>query len=340
MAASAATARSFSCALQHAHAELRSRRSCTSSRDRRRACARVKPLNSAAGSVISSSTTGSPPILEHAPQDDHRIARLRARAGARCRATPCRAARRAGGSPGTRRSPSSRRMRRKRKSDARLLGVRRDERALALPAHDEVVGGQRVDRLAHRALRHAEARGELDLARDRLAGPPLARVEARSSSVLDLQVERLERTALALSDGRWRIGDRARLIMRRRREPVQTNAMMSYIRYLTSIDAVDSLRRPVRRRHLSPAARHRGMSPRQRNPTAACKRSDASRIPAVQESLDEEARPRRRHRRRRPDRLQPAVPHRHRRNARPGPAGHPAVARAARSTRRRPRSRA
>ena len=35
----------------------------------------------------------------------------------------------------------------------------------------------------------------------------------------------------------------------------------------------------------------------------------------------------RRHRRRRPDRLQPAVPHRHRRPARPRPAGHPAAAR-------------
>ena len=41
----------------------------------------------------------------------------------------------------------------------------------------------------------------------------------------------------------------------------------------------------------------------------------------------ERARPRRRHRGRRPDRLQPAVPHRQRRAARPRPAGDPAAAR-------------
>ncbi len=41
---------------------------------------------------------------------------------------------------------------------------------------------------------------------------------------------------------------------------------------------------------------------------------------------EQEARPRGRHRRRRPDRLRPAVPHRLRRNARQGPAGDPATA--------------
>ena len=41
----------------------------------------------------------------------------------------------------------------------------------------------------------------------------------------------------------------------------------------------------------------------------------------------EEAHARGRHRRRRPDRLQPAVPDRERRDARQGPAGHPAAAR-------------
>ena len=49
----------------------------------------------------------------------------------------------------------------------------------------------------------------------------------------------------------------------------------------------------------------------------------------LQELRNETTRPRRRHRRRRPDRLQPAVPHRRRRHARQGPAGDPAAARVA-----------
>ena len=54
-------------------------------------------------------------------------------------------------------------------------------------------------------------------------------------------------------------------------------------------------------------------------------------------SHEQEARSRRRHRRRRPDRLRPAVPHRLGRDAGQGPAGHPAAAR--RSPTRRPRRR-
>jgi hypothetical protein len=42
-----------------------------------------------------------------------------------------------------------------------LLGVRGDEGALALAAHQQVLGGQFVDRLAHRALADLEARRQL-----------------------------------------------------------------------------------------------------------------------------------------------------------------------------------
>ena len=59
-----------------------------------------------------------------------------------------------------------------------LLGMGGDEGALALAAHQQVLGGELVDRLAHRALADLEARGEFDLARDRLAGLPLAGLQA------------------------------------------------------------------------------------------------------------------------------------------------------------------
>jgi hypothetical protein len=45
-----------------------------------------------------------------------------------------------------------------------LLGMRGDEGALALAAHQQVLGRQFVDRLAHRALADAKARGEVHLA--------------------------------------------------------------------------------------------------------------------------------------------------------------------------------
>src|SRR5436305_171761 len=70
----------------------------------------------------------------------------------------------------------------------RRLGMGGDKGALALAPHDDVLGGELVDRLAHRALAHAEARGELDLRRDGLAGLPLARNEALREQDLDLLI--------------------------------------------------------------------------------------------------------------------------------------------------------
>ena len=62
-------------------------------------------------------------------------------------------------------------------------------------------------------------------------------------------------------------------------------------------------------------------------------------IPIILRSIQNEtSRARRRHRRRRPDRLQPAVQHRQRRNARQRPAGHPAAAGNSRTRKRRRRS--
>ena len=52
------------------------------------------------------------------------------------------------------------------------------KRALALAARDQVLGRQLVDGLAHRALAHAKACGQLDLARNGLAGLPLAMLQA------------------------------------------------------------------------------------------------------------------------------------------------------------------
>ena len=71
-----------------------------------------------------------------------------------------------------------------------LLGVRGDEGALALAPHEQVLGGQFVDRLAHRALAHLEARGQFGLGRDRLAGLPVAALQATRDQRLHLLVQR------------------------------------------------------------------------------------------------------------------------------------------------------
>jgi hypothetical protein len=68
-----------------------------------------------------------------------------------------------------------------------------DEGALALPAHEVVLLRQFVDRLAHRALADLEARGQVDLAGDHLAGPPFAGLQPRQQQCLDLLVQRAER---------------------------------------------------------------------------------------------------------------------------------------------------
>src|SRR5690606_41896151 len=60
---------------------------------------------------------------------------------------------------------------------ARLV-VGRDEGAPPLPSYHQVVASELVDRLAHGALAHAIAAGEFDLAGDRLAGLPFARLQA------------------------------------------------------------------------------------------------------------------------------------------------------------------
>src|SRR5258706_9766013 len=72
------------------------------------------------------------------------------------------------------------------------LVVRRDKRALALAAHQDVLRRELVDRLAHRALAHLVARGELELGRDRLARLPDAGDQALGEQDLDLLVERAE----------------------------------------------------------------------------------------------------------------------------------------------------
>ena len=77
--------------------------------------------------------------------------------------------------------------------------MRRDERALTLTAHQQVVGGELVDRFAHRALAHLEARGKFHFARDRFAGTPFAGLEAARDQRLDLLVERAERRRISVA---------------------------------------------------------------------------------------------------------------------------------------------
>ena len=70
-----------------------------------------------------------------------------------------------------------------------LLRVLGDVGALALPAVDQAVGRERVERLAHRALAHVQAAGERLLRRQRLAGGPLAGGNLLHEEVVDLLVE-------------------------------------------------------------------------------------------------------------------------------------------------------
>src|SRR4030095_296987 len=81
----------------------------------------------------------------------------------------------------------------KTKTGRLFLGMRRDERALALSADDEVVSRERLDRLAPGALRNAETAREFVLARNRFRRRPLAVLETALEQALDLQVERLKR---------------------------------------------------------------------------------------------------------------------------------------------------
>ena len=74
----------------------------------------------------------------------------------------------------------------------RRLAVRGDERAFALPAHENMLGGELVDGLAHRPLAHAEARGELELRGDRLPGFHSPGHQALREQDADLLVERAE----------------------------------------------------------------------------------------------------------------------------------------------------
>jgi hypothetical protein len=64
---------------------------------------------------------------------------------------------------------------------------------LTLAPHENVLGRERVDRLAYRALADAEALGQLELARNRLAGLPGTAIQPPDDQVLDLPVERQER---------------------------------------------------------------------------------------------------------------------------------------------------
>jgi hypothetical protein len=68
--------------------------------------------------------------------------------------------------------------------------VRCDKRALALAAHQQVVGGEFVDRFAHRSLADLVSGRQFDFTRNDLAGLPFAAFEALRYEPLDLLVQR------------------------------------------------------------------------------------------------------------------------------------------------------
>ena len=162
----------------------RSRRSRTSSRDRPRSAARVRPLNSAAGSVMSSSTAGSPAYSSTRRRTITASPGLSSSSARDLARSPC--ARRTS----SRRLPDIRRAR-------RCAGCAGSGSATPSPrcasrrtcpcpggAPRRLSARQRVDRLAHRALRDAEARGELDLAAGWLR-PAATRRASRLSRAAD-----------------------------------------------------------------------------------------------------------------------------------------------------------
>ena len=129
---------------------------------------------------------------------------------------------------------------------------------------------------------------------------------------------RRQRPAALVADRAWSDADCAT------KRPCSLASIMSYIRHKIELTAgygptlAGTLRAGCPRR--APAR------------ASAVDRRGAAGVAVLRHLLSEipheqEARPRRRHRRRRPDRLRPAVPHRLRRHARQGPAGHPAAAR-------------
>src|SRR5690606_27535892 len=65
---------------------------------------------------------------------------------------------------------------------ARLV-VGGDEGSLALPAQQQVLGGQFIDRLADRALAYLEAGCQVDFAGDEFAGLPFAAFQALHQQV-------------------------------------------------------------------------------------------------------------------------------------------------------------
>ena len=81
------------------------------------------------------------------------------------------------------------------------FGMRGNEGAFALAAHQHAIGSQRVQRLAHGALADLEALRQFGLARQRLAGLPLAGTEAARQQTLDLLVQRTERRRRLVGSG-------------------------------------------------------------------------------------------------------------------------------------------
>src|SRR5579883_3107727 len=73
-----------------------------------------------------------------------------------------------------------------------LLAVAGDEGAEPLPAHDEILRRHLVERLAHGALADAELGGEPPLARQDVAGAPVAAQHAADDELAHLRVERPE----------------------------------------------------------------------------------------------------------------------------------------------------
>ena len=73
-----------------------------------------------------------------------------------------------------------------------LFGVRGHKGAPPLAAHQQMPGGQFVNRLAHRSLADAKPRRQLHFAGNHLCGLPFALLQAAQDQIPDLLIKRPE----------------------------------------------------------------------------------------------------------------------------------------------------
>ena len=81
-----------------------------------------------------------------------------------------------------------------------LVDARRHEIARALPPHQQTVGHQPVERLAHRNARYGEIRGQIAFRGQRVVGPQEAAVDGLAQRPLQLLIQRQVATTVERAD--------------------------------------------------------------------------------------------------------------------------------------------